>query len=209
MRIIKAGYEILSPINREEMLKSIEIAGRICYKSEDKITEDSASKFVKMLISRGHEAMIEHTSLSVKFICDRGVSHEIVRHRIASYAQESTRYCNYSNDKFENKITVIEPCFFEKDSKQYITWFQTCNEAEDFYFELLEEGATPQEARSVLPNSLKTEIVVTMNLREWRHFFKLRTAKVAHPQMREVAIPLLNEFKEKLPEIFDDIEVIE
>jgi thymidylate synthase (FAD) len=209
MKIINSSCEILTPINRNNILQSIEIAGRTCYKSEDKITEDSASKFVRMLISRGHEAMIEHNSLTVKFICDRGVSHEIVRHRIASYAQESTRYCNYSNDKFGNEITVIKPCFYNEDSIQYALWKSACEYAENYYFKLVNNNSTAQEARSVLPNSLKTEIVVTMNLREWRHFFKLRTAKVAHPQLREVAIPLFNELKEKLPEVFEDIEVIE
>lgn len=213
MKIIKPSHEIMTPIHREDILKTIELAGRTCYKSEDKITEESASKFVKMLINRGHEAMIEHYNITVKFICDRGVSHEIVRHRIASYAQESTRYCNYSNDKFGNEITVIEPLFFDKTTDEnnnaykYYTWYDSCAFAEECYFKLIKAGATPQEARSVLPNSLKTEIVVTMNLREWRHFFKLRTASTAHPQMREIAIPLLNELKEKLPEIFEDIEI--
>ena len=211
MKIIKPSYEIMSPINREEILKSLEIAGRTCYKSEDKITEDSANKFVRMLINRGHEAMIEHISLTVKFVCDRGVTHEIVRHRIASYAQESTRYCNYSNDKFGNEITVIEPLFYntnnQEEVKKFNAWSSACEFAEKKYFELIKLGSTPQEARSVLPNSLKTEIVVTMNLREWRHFFKLRTASAAHPQMREVAVPLFEELKVLLPEIFDSVEV--
>ena len=209
MKIINASYKIMTDIDREQILKTIERAGRTCYKSENKITPESASKFVKMLIQHGHEAMIEHAIITVKFIVDRGVSHEIVRHRIASFAQESTRYCNYSKDKFGKQITVIKPIFFEENSDKYISWFQACNEAEFFYFELLEKGATPEEARSVLPNSLKTEIVVTMNLREWRHFFKLRTTPNAHPQIREVAIPLLNELKSKLPEVFEDIEVEE
>jgi len=152
--------------------------------------------------------MIEHFNISVQFICDRGVSHEIVRHRIASYAQESTRYCNYSQDKFGKEITVIKPCFWDEDSSRYYYWKESCEWTEEYYFKLLESGAQAQEARSVLPNSLKTEIVVTMNLREWRHFFKLRTAKVAHPQMQEVAIPLLEELKIKIPVIFDDIEVV-
>jgi thymidylate synthase (FAD) len=205
MKIIKPSYEIITPISREQILKAIEVVGRVCYQSEDKIAENSASKFVAMLINRGHEAMIEHISLTIKFICDRGVSHEIVRHRIASFAQESTRYCNYSNDKFGNEITVIKPCFYEEKTSNYTAWREACERSEISYFWLLNHGSTPQEARSVLPNSLKTEIVVTMNLREWRHFFKLRTAKVAHPQMQEITRPLLNELKEKLPEIFNDI----
>lgn len=195
----------MTPINRETILKNIELAGRTCYKSEDKITEDSASKFVRMLVKNGHEAMIEHQAITVKFVCDRGVSHEIVRHRIASFAQESTRYCNYSNDKFGSEITVIEPFFFDKDSEEYKVWWACCATAEVDYLRLLRLGRSPQEARSVLPNSLKTEIVVTMNVREWRHFFKLRCASTAHPQMRELAIPLFEEMKELLPELFEDI----
>lgn len=211
MRIIKPFYEILTPISEGGIkeLQHIEKIGRVCYKSEDKITEDgeSAKNFVKMLINRGHEAMIEHSSLSVKFVVDRGVSHELVRHRIASFAQESTRYCNYSNDKFGNEITVIKPCFWDETDTNFIEWKSTCEDAEAGYFRLLSDGATPQEARSVLPNSLKTEITVTANYREWRSFFKLRTAKAAHPQMREVTIPLLKELKAFIPIVFDDIEV--
>ncbi len=209
MKIIKAGYEILTPISKDGIseLQHIEKIGRVCYKSEDKITEDgeSAKKFVKMIIDRGHEAMIEHSSLSVKFIVDRGVSHELVRHRIASFAQESTRYCNYSKDKFGKEITVIEPCFFSPLSDSYTFWKHAMESAEAYYFSLLESGATPQEARSVLPNSTKTEITVTANYREWRNFFRLRTAEAAHPQMREVTIPLLNELKSRIPVIFDNI----
>lgn len=207
MRIINAGYEILTKLSENGIyeLQHIEKIGRVCYKSEDKITEDgeSARKFVKMIIERGHEAMIEHSSLSVKFIVDRGVSHELVRHRIASFAQESTRYCNYSKDKFDNGVTFIKPFFF--DDTKYQRWLSAMESAESAYLDLLNGGATPQEARSVLPNSTKTEITITANYREWRNFFKLRTAKAAHPQMLEITIPLLAELKRKLPIIFDDI----
>ena len=208
MKIIKAGYEILTEMSDGGIseLQHIEKIGRVCYKSEDKITEDgeSAKKFVKMIIERGHEAMIEHSSLSVKFIVDRGVSHELVRHRIASFAQESTRYCNYSKDKFDNGVTFIKPLFF--DDTKYQRWLAAMADAESAYLDLLNSGATPQEARSVLPNSTKTEITITANYREWRNLFKLRTANAEHPQMREATIPLLKELKEKLPIIFDDIE---
>ena len=217
MKIIKPSYEILTPISDGGIkeLQHIEKIGRVCYKSEDRITDDgeSAKKFVKMLINNGHEAMIEHSSLSVKFIVDRGVSHELVRHRIASFAQESTRYCNYSKDKFGNEITVILPCFCDtgigvlSNSLVYQEWKLACECAEERYFNLLKMGATPQQARTVLPNSLKTEITITANYREWRNFFKLRTAEASHPQMREVAIPLLKELKTFIPIIFDDIEV--
>ena len=167
-------------------------------------------KMVKMLINRDHTAMIEHSMLSVKFIVDRGVSHEIVRHRISSFAQESTRYCNYAKDKFHNEITVIRPNFFlDETSKAYQQWEDAMRSAEKSYFSLMEAGATPQEARSVLPNSTKTEITMTANYREWRNFFKLRTDKAAHPQMREVAVPLLKELQKKLPIVFDDIIVEE
>ena len=207
MKIIKAGFHVLSPVNGAEILKSIEQAGRVCYKSEDKIVDGSAEKFVAEIIKRGHEAVLEHQSITIKFIVDRGVSHEIVRHRLAAYCQESTRYCNYSKGQFGEEITVIEPCFWSKNSEEYQLWFKCMKYAEEMYLQLIHAGATPQEARSVLPNSLKTEVVMTANLREWRHFFKLRTAPTAHPQMREVAIALLKEFQRMVPVIFDDIEV--
>ncbi|MBR6985603.1 MAG: FAD-dependent thymidylate synthase [Ruminococcus sp.] len=207
MRIIDAGYIIISPIDEDAILSKLESIGRVCYKSEHNITTDSAKKFIQSIIKSGHESVIEHSSITVKFICDRGVSHEIVRHRIASYSQESTRYCNYSKDQFGNEITVIKPCFWEETSNNYKVWKEAMELIEKAYFNLLSNGAKPEEARSILPNSLKTEIVVTMNLREWRHFFKLRTSKRAHPQMREVAIMLLKDFQKKLPTIFSDISI--
>lgn len=209
MKIVKAGYEILTHISGGGIneLKSIETAARTCYKSESRITEDgeSAKKLVASLIERGHEAMLEHSKLSVRFICDRGVSHEIVRHRMASYAQESTRYCNYSKGQFNGEITVIEPCYLAPDTDAYRVWRGACERAETAYFDLLDIGLTPQEARAVLPNSLKTEIVMTANYREWRHFFQLRTDKAAHPDMVALVTPLLTELKEKIPVVFDDI----
>ena len=223
MNILKAGFEILTPISEGgiEELKHIEKIGRVCYKSEGKITEDgeSAKKFVKMLITRGHEAMIEHSSLSVKFVVDRGVSHELVRHRIASFAQESTRYVNYSLEKFGNEINVIDirdginldnkMKNMDSDTISAIMgeWCLAMEDAEKHYMKMIELGATPQIARSVLPNSTKTEITISANYREWRNFFKLRVPNTAHPQMREVTIPLLKELKCRLPIIFDDIEI--
>lgn len=211
MKIIEPRYTILSDISEGGIkeLQFIEQAARTCYKSEDKITDDgeSAKALIKRLISSGHEAMLEHSMLSVRFVVDRGVSHEIVRHRLFSFAQESTRYCNYSKGKFGNEITFIKPCFWHTDDKRYVWWSQLCDKAEAHYFALLLQGATPQEARTVLPNSTATELVVTGNYREWRHFLKLRTAGAAHPQMRQVTIPLLRELQEKIPIIFDDIGV--
>ena len=210
MKIINAGFLILSDINGMEMLKNIEYIARTCYKSEDMMTDLSAVKMVKSLINRGHEAMLEHEKISVKFIVDRGVSHELVRHRVASYAQESTRYCNYSKDKFGNELTFISPCFWSKGSREYEEWYAAMNSAEDIYFELIDWGVPPEQARTVLPNSIKTEIVMTANLREWRHFFKLRaigTTGKPHPQMLEVTVPLLAEFKALIPVVFDDLIV--
>ena len=205
MRTIQAHFIIQSQVDGDYILKQIELAGRTAYKSEDKITPDSAKDFVKMIQGRGHLSVIEHQFVTVRIICDRGVSHEIVRHRLASYTQESTRYCNYTKGKFGSEITVIEPCFWTQDDERYKVWKQTIEQIEVGYNKLIELGATPQETRSVLPNSLKTEIVMTMNLREWRHFFTLRTSKAAHPQMREVAIPLLKEFQKLVPVVFDDL----
>ncbi|MCM1508383.1 MAG: FAD-dependent thymidylate synthase [Ruminococcus flavefaciens] len=205
MKIIKPSFEILTPIDGNKMLKHIEICGRVCYKSESRITEDSCKTFVSNIIKRGHESVLEHDSISVKFICDRGVSHEIVRHRLASYSQESTRYCNYSKNDFCGQITVIKPLFLEEGTEAYEEWYAAMRDAETHYFDLLEWDCMPQEARAVLPNSLKTEVVMTANLREWRHFFKLRCSSAAHPQMREIATPLLHNFQELIPVIFDDI----
>ena len=205
MKIIKAGFEIMDPLNGEEILKKIERVARVCYKSEDKITAGSAEKMVRALIRSGHEAMLEHFSFSVKFIVDRGVSHELVRHRVASFAQESTRYCNYSKS---GEVTFIKPLFWDEGSFEYFRWRGSCEVSEYEYLKLLSHGATPQEARSVLPNSLKTEVVMTANLREWRHFFKLRalgTTGKPHPQMVEVALPLLEECKKLIPVVFDDL----
>lgn len=206
MNIIDPSIEILSDIDASKIMKNIEICGRVCYKSENLITEESAAKFVRMIISNGHESVLEHEKLTIKFICDRGVSHEIVRHRIASYSQESTRYCNYSQAKFGKELTMIRPCFWQEDNEKYRIWYELMKKIEHSYNELISLGAKPEEARSILPNSLKTEIVVTMNIRELRHFLKLRTSNRAHPQMREVANLLLQHLKHTLPVLFEDIE---
>lgn len=186
-------------------MQNIEKCGRICYKSEDKITDKIAENFIKNIIARGHESVIEHCGFTLKFVCDRGVSHEIVRHRVASFSQESTRYCSYDKDVFGSEITVIKPCYLNEGESLYFIWRDACKFAEKMYFELLSRNCSPQEARAVLPHSLKTEVIMTANLREWRHFFKLRCSSAAHPQMREVAIKALEICKEKIPIIFDDI----
>jgi thymidylate synthase (FAD) len=232
MKLIKPSYKIITPINGEEILKNIELAARTCYKSEGKIEYEplsipdivgdnyigdkefldyyakSARVLIPKLISRGHEAMLEFGGhIHVLFIIDRGVSHELVRHRIASFAQESTRYCNYGG----RNISFIIPCWLTNDHHSnnprhsYLVWYDAMLEAEETYNTLIKDGWSPQEARSVLPNSLKTEINISCNIREWRHIFKQRTASGAHPQMREVMQPLLDEFKRKIPILFDDI----
>ena len=205
MKEIRPSFEIMDDIDGAKILQKLERCGRVCYKSEDKITEGSAEKFIGMILKSGHESVLEHEKLTVKFICDRGVTHEIVRHRIASYSQESTRYCNYSKDKFGIELTFICPCFWADGSEEYAVWKQAMEEIEKTYVKLISLGAKPEEARSILPNSLKTEIVCTMNLREWRHFFRLRTAERAHPQIREISVALLDELKKRIPVIFDDI----
>lgn len=224
MKIIEPSVMLEDNINGEEILKKIERIGRVCYKSEGNIKEGSAKKFVSNLINRHHESVLEHVSISVRVICDRGVSHEIVRHRLASYSQESSRYCNYSNDKFGNELTFIKPCWFKNSVKDLnnfakeptykkilllsdgeVDWIRVLKNIEYVYFISINDYKwTPEQARSVLPNSIKTEIVMTMNLREWRHFFNMRCDKAAHPQMQEVANMILDIFKLNIPIIFEE-----
>lgn len=205
MNIIPPSFELLDRVDGTALLQKIELAGRVCYKSEAKITPDSAAGFVRRILENGHESVLEHEKLTARIVCDRGVSHEIVRHRIASYSQESTRYCNYAQEKFGRELTFIRPCFWQEEPEKYQIWQETMAEIERNYFRLLDLGAAPQEARSILPNSLKTELAVTMNLREWRHFFRLRTDSASHPQMRETACALLEDFRARVPILFDTL----
>ena len=205
MRVVKPEVQFLSGSSYEAMLEKLERIGRVCYKSEGNIREGSAEKFLRNIVAQGHESVIEHESVTMKVLCDRGVTHEIVRHRIASYSQESTRYCNYSKEKFQGELTFIRPFFWESDPEKFGVWKRAMESAERAYLALMDLGATAQEARSVLPNSLKTELVVTMDLREWRHFFRLRTSAAAHPQMRELTLPLLAAFREAVPVVFDGL----
>lgn len=220
MRLIKPSYEILGDKTGREVLKHLEAAGRTCYKSEEKITDDSCYEFIKMLIKRGHESVLEHSNLSVRFICDRGVSHEIVRHRLASFSQESTRYVTYNgemefiippwvsilNGEYPNTPDkLIDTMKMILRDKQSFVWFTAMQLSANAYTTLIEKGWKPEEARSVLPNSLKTEIVVTADMREWRLIMKQRTSNAAHVQMRELMRPLLEELKAKFTVLFDDI----
>jgi len=223
MKLVKPSFEIITQIDKKELLTRREKTIRVCYKSEDRVEEGSAEKLLKNIIAKGHEAMLEFADVHVLAVCDRGVSHEIVRHRLASYAQESTRYCNYGKDEH---MQFIIPCWLDIKESSYekktalqdasllagfpietgeFHWLYSMWSAEETYTSLLKQGWTPQQARSVLPNSLKTEINMKMNLRAWRNFFKLRVAPAAHPQMRELAQPMLDAFKASIPLVFDDI----
>ena len=202
MKIVQPSVEILSCPAAEDVYSLIETAGRICYKSESMITATSAPKFCEKIVRSGHDSVIEHSSISVKFVCDRGVSHELVRHRLCSFSQESTRYANYTKDRFGNEIAVIKPRFFCEDSIEFDLWEQSCLNAERAYLNLIERGVAPEWARSVLPTCLKTEIIVTANIREWKHILKLRTAPQAHPQIRELMLMLEDSLSERLPVFF-------
>ena len=206
MKFVKQSVEIMGcgglPIDGKAMLKHIELCGRVCYKSEDKITDDSAERFVRKIIKSGHESVLEHASITVRFICDRGVSHEIVRHRIASHSQESTRYNNYTKDKFGGEISVIEPV---GGGDELAMLKSSCSYAEIMYQGMIATGVSPQMARAVLPTCLKTELIMTANLREWRHFLKLRTSEAAHPQIRALALELRDKLREAVPVVFDDV----
>lgn len=212
-KFISSSWSFEEVINPRKIINTIERAGRTCYKSEHNISDGSAERFIKNIIKRGHESVLEHEKITVRIICDRGVSHELVRHRLASYTQESSRYCNYSNDKFGNEITFIVPVGLElKDldtenkTDLRVVWENAMNNAEESYLHLIRLGAKPDLARGVLPTDVKTEIVVTMNLREWRHFFKLRTDQAAHPNIRYIARDMLKTFQTLLPCVFSDIE---
>lgn len=243
MKIVPASYQIMKPDVDDpdvywDILKEITECGHVAYQSENLVTDESAERFVKRLIHDGHESVLEHVSMRVKFTVDRGFSHELVRHRLASFTQSSTRYCNYSQDRFGNEITVVMPVFFmdiprerryliildgvkafengeenaDPKERAFCYWYCANRVSEKTYLKMLDAKMTPQEARSVLTNSLKTEVVMTTNLREWRHVLNLRAAGVTgkpHPQMLEVMVPLLNELRLKLPALFEDIEPME
>jgi thymidylate synthase (FAD) len=228
MILVKPSHQILKIMGAvedyrdEECLQLIELAGRTCYKSEKLITSESAQKFVQTILKNGHESVIEHSAMTVKFICDRGVTHELVRHRLCAFSQESTRYVNYKGGctfvippwvdikvaEYTNQLylmsTEVIPDL-NKPKNPSEQWFFSMLYAESGYQYLINKGWSPQQARSILPNSTKTEIVVTANFREWRHIFELRTSSKAHPQMQEIMRPLLDECKKLIPVIFDDI----
>lgn len=218
MKVIKPSIEITFFTSDDGNIPEeiIEKTGRTCYKSEDKITEGSAEKFVQMLRDRGHHAMLEFGYAMARIIADRGLTHELVRHRLASFAQESTRYCNYNKGKFGSEITVVEQPGIGENVKSTVKitgaeerkkdiWYNIIAEIEKAYKELISLGVQPQIARSILPIGIKSEIVIGANLREWRHIFDLRCAPSAHPIIRGIMLQALEKFYKKMPAIYSDL----
>lgn len=199
-------YIQVEKVDGKKIMKNIERACRTCYRSEGKITEESYKTLLKNCITRGHESVLEHEKITVRMYCDLGVYKDLTRHRIASFSIESTRYCNYGKDKFDNELKVIKPCNIEEGTKLYENWKNACEEIEKNYMEMSKEGALPDQLRMILPHSIGAEVAMTANIREWKHILLLRTSKHTHPSIRQVLIPLLLHFKEIMPEIFETIE---
>ena len=195
MQVIKSSVELVNPMSYKEALNITELATRVCYKSEDKMKEGSAEKLIKGIIKSKHFGCLEHVNLTVKFICDRACSHQLVRHRLMSFNQKSQRYCK------EDNLEVIKPEGLENTS----LWLESCRQAENAYAELIRRGEKPEVARGVLPNSTATEIYATANIREWRHFFELRCDKTAQKDIRVLALELLCQMFEKYPVFFEDL----
>ena len=204
VQVVKSSFEFLTPVDADFVLRHIENCGRTCYQSFDKKDDTSHLRFLKHIVSRHHESVIEHFSVSVKFIMDRAIANELVRHRLASFSQESTRYCCYAKEKFGNEITVIKPVMLEEGTQAYDTWKNSMEAIEKAYLTMLEQGQTPETARAVLPCCLKTQIVVSANLREWKHIFSMRCSDAAHPDIRFLMRDLKKEFQKRIPIIFDE-----
>jgi thymidylate synthase (FAD) len=207
VKIVEPSVEIITEINGDKILKTIERAARTCYKTEDNISEDasSAKKMISKLIEMGHTAMIEFADVHVILTADTGVLKDLTRHRHCSFAVESTRYCNYSKGKFGNEITVIKPCNIEEGTKEYDLWLDCMNNIETTYNQMAELGCKPDQLRMLLPHSLKCNINLKANVREWRHIFSLRCAKAAHPSVQEIMKMVLVEFHKQIPILFDDL----
>lgn len=205
MKIINPYIEV-EEFDGKDIMKKIEKACRTCYRSEGSITEDSYKRLLNNCITRGHESVLEHEKITVRMCVDIGVYKDLTRHRVASFSIESTRYCNYGKDKFENEIKFIKPCNIEENTELYKKWKETLQIIEKEYLEMAELGATPDQMRMILPHSTSAEVVMTANIREWKHVLELRTTKFVHPSVRQVMIPLLLLFKKEMPEIFDKIE---
>lgn len=209
VKVVEPGFKFLEPINGEKIVKNIEYYARVCYKSEDKITKNSAENFLKSIIKSGHESVLEHEKVTVIFTCDVGFYKDITRHRAGtSYSIESTRWCNYSKGKFNEEISVIKPVNIKEGTEEYDLWFKAMQEMEKYYMEMAAKGCKPDQLRMLLPHSTKATAVVTCNLRSWRHMFKLRAAKSAHPSIQQLMKPLLKTFMVEIPYIFDDLEYL-
>ena len=204
MKIIEPRIEV-EKVDGIKIMKRIERACRTCYKSENKITEESYKTLLKNCITRGHESVLEHEKITVRMICDIGVYKDLTRHRIASFSIESTRYCNYGKDKFNNEIKFINPCNIEEGTELYELWKSACQNIEEAYIKMANLGATPDQMRMILPHSTAAEVTMTANIREWKHILALRASNHTHAAIRQLLIPLLLHFKTIMPEIFDDV----
>ena len=189
-----------------KIMKRLERACRTCYKSENLITEDSYKHLLTNCLNRGHESILEHEKISIRMICDIGVYKDLTRHRFASFSIESTRYCNYGKDKFDNEIKFIKPVHIEEGTENYKIWEDTMKYIEKQYMEMGEAKATPDQMRMLLPHSTAAEVCMTANIREWRHILSLRCSKMTHPAVRQLLIPLLLKFKKDMPELFENVE---
>lgn len=205
MKIIepKIWVEEYDPV---KIMKNLERACRTCYRSEGLITDDSYKKLLKNCINRGHESILEHEKITVRMVCDIGVYKDLTRHRFGSFSIESTRYCNYGKDKFDNEIKFIKPCNIEEGTDEYTEWQWCLSQIEESYMKMTELKCTPDQMRMILPHSTAAEVTMTANIREWRHILNLRTKKMTHPSIRQILIPLLLKFKYTMPELFDEIE---
>ncbi len=198
-------YIQVEKINGIQIMKNIERACRTCYRSEGKITEESYKTLLKNCITRGHESVLEHEKVTIRLYCDLGVYKDLTRHRIASFSIESTRYCNYGKDKFDNELKIIKPCNIEEGTDIYANWKNACEAIEKNYMEMSKKGALPDQLRMILPHSIATEVTMTANIREWKHILSLRASNHTHPSIRQLMIPLLLYFKQIMPEIFEDV----
>ena len=205
MKIVEPKIEI-EKVDYKKVMKNLERACRTCYRSEDKISDESYKTLLKNCINRGHESILEHEKITIRMICDIGVYKDLTRHRHASFSIESTRYCNYGKDKFDNEIKFIKPVNIEENSEIYKEWKESCEEIEKRYIKMVELGATPDQMRMILPHSTAALVTMTANIREWKHIFNLRCTRHAHPAVEQVMIPLLLHLKENMPEIFDNVE---
>lgn len=205
MQIINPLVEV-EKVDGTQIMKIIERACRTCYRSEGKITEDSYKTLLKNCITRGHESVLEHEKITIRMICDVGVYKDLTRHRIASFSIESTRYCNYGKDKFDNEIKFIKPCNIEENTDMYKLWKTACKNIEKMYIEMSKLGGTPDQMRMILPHSTAAQVTMTANIREWKHILDVRASSHAHPAIRQLLIPLLLHFKKIMPEIFEDVK---